>query len=127
MRKFITLTQILPCFFIGGIVGGIISKRVGLIILCVILLIVDIIVGITLQYFFEKGIDFSSSKDEYIGEPQISSEGITIKKDEEFSKHFIGKQMATEIADKNHTEYITSKNKRKIGIDFFKKIYEKKN
>ena len=75
--------------------------------------------------FFEKGIDFSSSKDEYIGEPQISSEGITIKKDEEFSKHFIGKQMATEIADKNHTEYITSKNKRKIGIDFFKKIYEK--
>lgn len=57
MRKFITLTQILPCFFMGGIVGGIISKRVGLIILCVILLIVDIIVGITLQYFFEKGID----------------------------------------------------------------------
>lgn len=75
--------------------------------------------------FFEKGIDFSSSKDEYIGEPQISSEGITIKKDEEFSKHFIGKQMATEIADKNHIEYITSKNKGKIGIDFFKKIYEK--
>ena len=79
----------------------------------------------TMAKIYENGIDFSSSKEEYIGEPQISSDGITIKKDEEFSKHFIGKQMATEIAEKNHIEYITSKNKRKIGIDFFKKIYEK--
>ncbi len=57
MRKFITLTQILFSFFIGGIIFGVISGKSLILILSVILLAADILVGITLQYFFEKGID----------------------------------------------------------------------
>lgn len=74
--------------------------------------------------FFENAIDFSTNKDEYLGEPQISNNEMRIKKDEEFSKHFLEKQEANEIAEKNYSEYIVPKNK-KIGIDFFKNTYEK--
>lgn len=75
-----------------------------------------------MKKFFEKGIDFSNEKDEYIGEPKVVDGIVSIKKDEEFSRHFIGKQQAQEIGERNFEEYKKSKNK--IGLDFFKKFYE---
>ena len=75
--------------------------------------------------FFETTIDYDLDNSQYIGSPEVVDGNLMVKKDEEFSKHFIAKQELKKENDIKSEEILKREERAKKQLGIFKKIYEK--
>ena len=75
--------------------------------------------------FFETTIDYDLDYSQYIGSPEVVDGNLMVKKDEEFSKHFIAKQELKKENDIKSEEILKREERAKKQLGIFKKIYEK--
>ena len=70
-------------------------------------------------------LDYDLDNSQYIGSPEVVDGNLMVKKDEEFSKHFIAKQELKKENDIKSEEILKREERAKKQLGIFKKIYEK--